>query len=101
VLFVATSFNCLATISQRYSFQPLWRPPFVSKLVPQDHCHLNGLALVDGRAAYVTAVSQSDVADGWRDQRSDGGCVVDVRSNQAVATGLSMPHSPRWYRDRL
>jgi uncharacterized protein (TIGR03032 family) len=101
VLFVATSFNCLATISQCYSFQPLWRPPFVSKLVPQDRCHLNGLALVDGRAAYVTAVSQSDVADGWRDQRSGGGCVVDVRSNQVVASGLSMPHSPRWYRDRL
>jgi uncharacterized protein (TIGR03032 family) len=101
VIFVATAFNCLGTISERYSFQPLWRPPFVSKLVPQDRCHLNGLALVDGRAAYVTAVSQSDVADGWRDQRSDGGCVVDVRSNQVVATGMSMPHSPRWYRDRL
>jgi uncharacterized protein (TIGR03032 family) len=101
VVFVATAFNCLATLSQRNSFQPLWRPPFVSKLVPQDRCHLNGLALVDGRAAYVTAVSQSDVADGWRDRRNDGGCVVDVRSNQVVATGLSMPHSPRWYRDRL
>jgi uncharacterized protein (TIGR03032 family) len=101
VVFVATTFNCLSTISQRYSFQPLWRPPFVSKLTPQDRCHLNGLALVDGRAAYVTAVSQSDVADGWRDRRNDGGCVVDVRSNQVVATGLSMPHSPRWYRDQL
>jgi uncharacterized protein (TIGR03032 family) len=101
VVFVATAFNCLGTISQRFSFQPLWRPPFVSKLVPQDRCHLNGLALVDGRAAYVTAVSQSDVADGWRDKRSDGGCVVDVHTNQVVTTGLSMPHSPRWYRDRL
>lgn len=101
VLFVTTAFSCLATLSQRFSFQPLWRPPFISKLVSQDRCHLNGLALVDGRAAYVTAVSQSDVADGWRDQRRDGGCVVDVRSNQVVATGLSMPHSPRFYRDRL
>ena len=101
VLFVNTSFSCLATLSLRYSFKPLWRPPFVSKLAPQDRCHLNGLALVDGRAAYVTAVSQSDVPDGWRDQRRDGGCVVDLRSNQVVATGLSMPHSPRFYRDRL
>jgi uncharacterized protein (TIGR03032 family) len=100
-VFVATLFNCLATLSHGYSFQPLWRPPFISKLVPQDRCHLNGLALVDGRAAYVTAVSQSDIADGWRDRRNDGGCVVDVRSNQVLATGLSMPHSPRWYRDRL
>jgi uncharacterized protein (TIGR03032 family) len=101
VVFVATSFNCLATVSHRYSFRPLWRPPFVGKLAPQDRCHLNGLALLDGRAAYVTAVSQSDVADGWRDRRRDGGCVVDVRSNQVVATGLSMPHSPRWHRGRL
>jgi uncharacterized protein (TIGR03032 family) len=101
VVFVNTSFSCLATLSPRYSFRPLWRPPFVSKLAAQDCCHLNGLALADGRAAYVTAVSQSDVADGWRDRRRDGGCVVDVRSDEVVATGLSMPHSPRWYRDRL
>jgi uncharacterized protein (TIGR03032 family) len=101
VVFVNTSFSCLATFSPRYSFQPLWRPPFVSELVPQDRCHLNGLALRDGHAAYVTAVSKSDVADGWRDQRGDGGCVVDVRSNQVVVCGLSMPHSPRFYRGRL
>lgn len=101
VVFVNTSFSCLATLSPRLSFQPLWRPPFVSKLAPEDRCHLNGLALVDGRAAYVTAVSQSDVADGWRDQRRAGGCVLDVRSNRVVATGLSMPHSPRFYRGRL
>ena len=101
VVFVNTSFSCLATLSPRFSFQPLWRPPFVSKLTPEDRCHLNGLALVDGRATYVTAVSQSDVADGWRDCRRDGGCVIDVRNNQIVAAGLSMPHSPRFYRDRL
>lgn len=101
VVFVNTSFSCLATLSPRLSFQPLWRPPFVDKLVPEDRCHLNGLALVEGRVAYVTAVSQSNVADGWRDQRRDGGCVIDARNNQVVATGLSMPHSPRCYRDRL
>jgi uncharacterized protein (TIGR03032 family) len=27
--------------------------------------------------------------------------VVDVAANAVVAAGLSMPHSPRWYRDRL
>jgi uncharacterized protein (TIGR03032 family) len=101
VVFVNTSFSCLATLSPRFSFQPLWRPPFVSKLVPEDRCHLNGLALAEGRAAYVTAVSRSDVADGWRDHRREGGCVVDVRSKQIVAAGLSMPHSPRCYRGRL
>jgi len=101
VVFVNSNFSCLATLSERDSFRPLWRPPFVSKLAPEDRCHLNGLALENGKARYVTAVAATDVADGWRDRRRDGGCVVDVRSNQVIASGLSMPHSPRVYRDRL
>ena len=101
VIFVCTLFGCLATLSERASFQPLWRPPFLSALVPEDRSHLNGLAMHDGRAAFVTAVADSDVVDGWRDRRQDGGCVVDVASGEIVARGLSMPHSPRWYRDRL
>jgi len=101
VLFVNTMFGCLATLSERYSFTPLWRPPFLSKLAPEDRCHLNGLALDDGRPRYVTAVAATDVADGWRDRRRDGGCVVDVQSNEVFVSGLSMPHSPRVYRGRL
>jgi uncharacterized protein (TIGR03032 family) len=101
VVFVATLFGCLATLSERYSFTPLWRPPFLSKLAAEDRCHLNGLALEEGRPRYVTAVSTSDVADGWRDRRKDGGCVLEVPSGRVVASGLSMPHSPRVHRGRL
>jgi len=101
LIFVNTMFGCLATLSDTASFQPLWRPPFLSDLVPEDRCHLNGLAMRDGQAAYVTAVAESDVTDGWRDRRNDGGCVIDVMNNEIVARGLSMPHSPRWHRDRL
>lgn len=101
LIFVNTLFGCLATLSETASFQPLWRPPFLSALVPEDRCHFNGLAMRDGQAAYVTVVADSDVADGWRDRRRDGGCVIDVASGEIVARGLSMPHSPRWYRDRL
>lgn len=101
LVFVCTLFGCLATLSERASFQPLWRPPFVSALVPEDRCHLNGLAMRDGQPAFITVVADCDVVDGWRDRRSDGGCVVDVGSNEIIARGLSMPHSPRWYRDRL
>lgn len=101
VVFVNTLFSCLATISETKSFVPLWKPPFISKLAAEDRCHLNGLAMRDGQPRYVTAVSQSDVADGWRDKRQDGGCVMDISTNQAIATGLSMPHSPRWYKDKL
>jgi uncharacterized protein (TIGR03032 family) len=101
VVFVNTRFGCLATLHERDSFTPLWRPPFLSKLAAEDRCHLNGLALEDGRARYVTAVAATDVVDSWRDRRRDGGVVLDVRSNRIVASGLSMPHSPRVYRGRL
>ena len=74
VVFVNTMFGCLATFSDRANFEPLWRPPFLSALVPEDRCHLNGLAMRDGRPAFVTVVSRSDVADSWRDKRHDGGC---------------------------
>jgi uncharacterized protein (TIGR03032 family) len=101
VIFVCTLFGCLATLSERASFQPLWQPPFVSALVPEDRCHLNGLAMRNGSPVYATAVADCDVADGWRDRRRDGGCVIDIAANAIIARGLSMPHSPRWYKDRL
>ncbi len=100
-LFVNTLFSCLARPSEQFSFVPEWRPPFVSKLAAEDRCHLNGLAVKDGAAAFVTCVARSDVNEGWRDQRIDGGLVIDVASGETVASGLSMPHSPRWYRERL
>ena len=101
VVFINTLFGCLATPSETDSFEPLWRPPFLSRLAAEDRCHLNGLAMRDGTAAFVTACGTSDVVDGWRDTRDDGGVVIDIASNEIVARGLSMPHSPRWYRDRL
>ncbi len=101
VVFVATSFGCLGTLNERYNFTPLWKPPFLSKLAAEDRCHLNGLALRDGKPRYVSVVSTSDVADAWRDRRRDGGCVLEVPSGGVVAGGLSMPHSPRYYQDRL
>lgn len=101
LVFVNTLFNCLAEISDRYSFRPLWKPPFISKLAAEDRCHLNGLALKDGREAFVTAIAASDTFDGWRDQRGHGGIVIDVASGEIIATGLSMPHSPRWHSGKL
>jgi uncharacterized protein (TIGR03032 family) len=101
LVFVNTLFSCLATLSPRASFVPLWRPPFISRLAAEDRCHLNGLALEAGVPAYVTLVGRSDVADGWREHRRSGGCVLDVRSNEPVCEGLSMPHSPRLHGGQL
>ena len=100
-VFINTLFSCLATVSETHSFKPLWKPPFISKLAAEDRCHLNGLAMRDGKPYYVTMVSQSDVADGWREHRINGGCVIDITNNEIIADGLSMPHSPRWYQEKL
>ncbi|RUL81859.1 TIGR03032 family protein [Tautonia sociabilis] len=100
-VFVATRFGCLATVSDRFSFEPVWTPPFLSALVPEDRCHLNGLAFEDGRPKHVTMVGTSDVADGWREHRINGGLVMDVTSNEVVCRGLSMPHSPRLHDGKL
>jgi uncharacterized protein (TIGR03032 family) len=99
--FANTLFNCVATSDPHYSFTPIWIPPFISKLANEDRCHLNGLALRGGSLRYVSLVGESDVVDGWRDQRVGGGSVYDVASNEAVVTGLSMPHSPRWHSGKL
>lgn len=101
VVFANTKFSCLATLSDVASFAPLWVPTFISKLAPEDRCHLNGLALRDGIAKYVTVVAPTDVADGWRDRRRDGGSVIDITSGEPVVAGLSMPHSPRFHQGEL
>jgi uncharacterized protein (TIGR03032 family) len=100
-VFVNTLFNCLARPDPDYSFQPFWKPPFITKLVPEDRCHLNGLAMRDGKPRYVTMVSQSDTFDGWRDGRDDQGIVMDIETNEIICSGLSMPHSPRWHEGKL
>jgi uncharacterized protein (TIGR03032 family) len=100
-LFVNTLFSCIAGPSETHSFRPVWQPPFISRLAAEDRCHLNGLALRDGAPAFVTAVSTTDVHEGWREKRREGGVVVDVASNEIVARGLSMPHSPRWHEGAL
>jgi uncharacterized protein (TIGR03032 family) len=100
-VFAATGFNCLGTVNQRYSFTPLWRPSFVTAIAAEDRCHLNGLALQNGRCKYVTAVATTDTAGAWRDFRTDGGVVLEVPSSETVASGLSMPHSPRVHRGEL
>ncbi len=100
-VFANTLFSCVATVSDTDSFVPLWKPRFISKLAAEDRCHLNGLAMEGGKPRYVTVVGQSDVADGWREHRGNGGCVIDIASNEVVAGGLSMPHSPRVHAGKV
>ncbi len=98
---VNTRFSCLCTLDDEHSFVPRWRPPFITKYAAEDRCHLNGLAVVDDQVKYVSMLGTSDEAGGWRENKASGGQIMDVPSSEPVITGLSMPHSPRWYRDKL
>ena len=98
---VNTKFGCLCTIDEAHSFTPRWRPHFVTHYAPEDRCHLNGLAMVDGRPKYVTALGDTNIRGGWRENKANGGIFMDVNSNEILLRGLSMPHSPRWYQDKL
>lgn len=95
VIFVNTKYSCLATLDLTHSFAPVWKPPFISRLAPEDRCHLNGLAMDAGRARFVTAVSRSDILAGWRERRHEGGVLIEVETGRVVTDQLSMPHSPR------
>jgi uncharacterized protein (TIGR03032 family) len=98
---VNTRFSCLCNPSRDFSFIPRWRPSFISEVVPEDRCHLNGLAMEDGRPRFVTALGEADAVGGWRERKADGGVVIDVPTGEVVLRGLSMPHSPRLHDGSL
>ena len=99
--FVNTKFSCLCTHDLHNSFVSAWTPPWITALAAEDRCHLNGLAMVDGRPRYVTALSRTNTPGGWREHKGTSGLILDITTNEPVAEGLSMPHSPRWYDNRL
>jgi uncharacterized protein (TIGR03032 family) len=101
IVFVNTKYSCLATVSTKFGFRPIWKPPFISKLAAEDRCHMNGMAMEDGLPRYVTAVSQSDVINGWRERRHEGGVLIDVQNDKILTDQLSMPHSPRVYNGQI
>ena len=99
---VNTLFSCLAVIQPGCSFVPQWKPKFISNChVPGDRCHLNGLALSDGRPKYVTAMAETDAPGGWRESKAKTGVLIDVASHEVVARGFAMPHSPRVHDGRI
>ncbi|MBK9192049.1 MAG: TIGR03032 family protein [Crocinitomicaceae bacterium] len=98
---INTSFSCLCLIDDEYSFVPKWKPPFITDLVSEDRCHLNGLALVDGKPKYVTALGTGNTQQSWRENIVGGGILMDIETNEVILNGLAMPHSPRLYKGEL
>ena len=99
--FINTRFSCLCTFKPGYSFNPQWRPPFITEYDMRDRCHLNGLAVRDGKPRYITALGETNEAGGWRKNKAAGGILMDIENNEFLLRGLSMPHSPRWHENKL
>lgn len=103
LLFANTKFSCISSLSDTYNFNIEYIPPWISRVAPEDRCHLNGLCLDgEGKIKYITSVCDSDVQDGWRKRRSEeDGFVFDVQEGKKVCENLTMPHSPRIYDKKL
>lgn len=99
--FVNTRFSCICNLADGISFKPQWLPPTVTAYDAMNTCHLNGLGGRDGVARYATALGLSNEPFGWRENKGSGGVLIDTHSNEILAPGLSMPHSPRWHRDAI
>lgn len=96
IVFANTRYSCLAYAVGNYNFVPIWKPDFVSQMVPEDRCHLNGVGIRDGEPRYVSVCSRSDALHGWRGNRNQGGCILDIKSDGIAFDHLTMPHSPRF-----
>src|SRR5205807_1649865 len=48
-----------------------------------------------------TALGATDTQGGWRENKKDGGILLEVATGDILLRGLSMPHSPRWHDGRL
>ncbi len=98
---VTTLFSCISRIDDNFSFEPYWTPPYISQLVPEDRCHLNGMATVEDVPTYATALSQTDTKGGWREGKKEGGVLMHIPTNTVLRDDLPIPHSPRFINGQL
>ena len=103
IVFANTQYSCLSRLtSGAASFEPIWAPPFLKSIEPVDACHLNGIGTdAAGVVRWVTGCGLTSAHAGWRQMRVGGGWLIDRLSGQTMASGLSMPHSPREHEGSL
>ena len=99
--FINTRFNSICIPSDTHSFEPLWQPKFITEVVPEDRCHLNGFAVENQQIAYLTCLARTNVKDAWRNHKREGGVIIDYAHSEVISYGISMPHSPRLYQNAL
>ncbi|MGZ3883635.1 MAG: TIGR03032 family protein [Bacteroidia bacterium] len=98
---VNSLFSCLVKIDDNYNFVPVWKPKQIDKLVSEDRCHLNGMAMLNGKPKYASAFGTGNSFQSWRETVTAGGVIYDVESSEVVAGGLAMPHSPKLFNNEL
>jgi len=99
---VNTLFSCLCLINESYSFEPVWKPSFITDIVPEDRCHLNGMAMNnEGEPEFVTAFGSGDNHHSWREHIPGGGQLIHVPTGETISGNLNMPHSPRLVNGEL
>jgi uncharacterized protein (TIGR03032 family) len=98
---VNSTFSCLSTLSPDNSFIARWKPKFISELVPEDRCHLNGMAMLNGKPKYVTTFNMEDSRDSWSEGRIDYGTLIDIDTDEILIEGMIMPHSPKVYKGEI
>ena len=98
---VNTSFSCLCQVTGNFNFIPRWQPPFITELVSEDRCHLNGMVMINGKPKYVTGLATTNTPQGWRNDITNAGFLMDVETNEIILDKLPMPHSPMMYKNEL
>lgn len=100
-VFANTQFSCVSVCDGVHSFTPLWKPSFISELMPEDRCHLNGFAFSGGRPVIASFFAPCDSPAGYRQLPINSGQLVDMESGAVAVAGLTLPHSPRLFEDGL
>lgn len=98
---VNTLFSTIVKIDDNYNFTPYWIPPFIDKIAAEDRCHLNGMAMLNGKPKYATAFNSGNSPQSWREKVTESGIIMDIEHNTIIAKGLAMPHTPRIFNNEL
>jgi uncharacterized protein (TIGR03032 family) len=98
---INTLFSTISFIDGEEGFKNIWKPSFIKELAPEDRCHLNGMAIKNGKPKYVTALGDKNSKGSWRESKLNGGVLIDVDTDEIILKNLPMPHSPRIHKGEL
>lgn len=98
LIFANTLFSCASVPEFSRDFAIAYKPSFINEPKPEDHSHLNGLAIVDGKLRFITCflAEDNDGRKSWGNKPNQG-CLWDIVTEQPVIENIALPHSPRFY----